>query len=59
MGLRSSLYKVACLMGDANPAKKGKAGKRVAMRAAPVRLQGVARASYSSKVNPLPQILPA
>ena len=34
MGVRSSLYKVARLMGDANAVKKGKAGKRVARRAA-------------------------
>ena len=34
MGLRSSLYKVAKIMGDANAVKKGKVGKRVARRAA-------------------------
>jgi hypothetical protein len=34
MGLRNALYKVARLMGDANAVKKGKAGKRVARRAA-------------------------
>jgi len=34
MGLRSALYKVARLMGDANAVKKGKVGKRVARRAA-------------------------
>jgi len=34
MGIRSSLYKVARLMGDANAVKKGKVGKRVARLAA-------------------------
>ena len=34
MGLRSSLYKVARIMGDVNAAKKGKVGKRIARRAA-------------------------
>ena len=34
MGLRSSLYTIARLMGDANAVKKGKVGKRVARRAA-------------------------
>ena len=34
MGLRSSLYKIARVMGDANAVKKGKVGKRVARRAA-------------------------
>ena len=34
MGLRSSLYKAARLMGDANAVKKGKVSKRVARRAA-------------------------
>ena len=34
MGLRSLLYTVARLMGDANAVKKGKVGKRVARRAA-------------------------
>ena len=29
MGLRSSLYKVARIMGDVNAVKKGKVGKRV------------------------------
>jgi len=33
MGLRSALYKVARLIGDANAVKKGKVGKRVARRA--------------------------
>ena len=33
-GLRSSLYKVARIMGDVNAVKKGKVGKRVARRAA-------------------------
>jgi hypothetical protein len=31
MGLRSSLYKVARLMGDANAVKKGKGEKRATM----------------------------
>ncbi len=34
MGLRSSLYKVARIMGDINAVKKGKVGKRIARRAA-------------------------
>jgi hypothetical protein len=34
MGLRSSLYKVAKIMGDVNAIQKGKVGKRVARRAA-------------------------
>ena len=34
MGLRSSLYKVARIMGDVNAIKKGEVGKRVARRAA-------------------------
>jgi len=34
MGIRSSLYKVARLMGDVNAVKKGKVSKRVARRAA-------------------------
>lgn len=34
MGLRSSLYKVARIMGDVNAVKKGKLGKRVARRVA-------------------------
>ena len=34
MGLRSTLYLLARLMGDANAVKKGKVGKRVARRAA-------------------------
>jgi len=34
MGLRSSLYTLARLMGDANAVKRGKVGKRVARRAA-------------------------
>ncbi len=34
MGLRSSLYKIARLMGDVNAVKKGKVGKRVVRRAA-------------------------
>ena len=34
MGLRSSLYKVAKIMGDVNAVQKGKVGKRVARRAA-------------------------
>ena len=34
MGLRSSLYKIARLMGDVNAVQKGKVGKRVARRAA-------------------------
>jgi len=34
MGLRSALYMIARLMGDANAVKKGKVGKRVARRAA-------------------------
>ena len=34
MGLRSSLYKIAKIMGDINAVQKGKIGKRVARRAA-------------------------
>ena len=34
MGLRSSLYKAARILGDVNAVKKGKVGKRVARRAA-------------------------
>jgi len=34
MGIRSSLYKVARLLGDVNAVKKGKVGKRVARRLA-------------------------
>ena len=34
MGLRSSLYKVARIMGDINAVKKGKVGKRVTRRVA-------------------------
>jgi len=34
MGLRSALYTIARLMGDANAIKKGKVGKRVVRRAA-------------------------
>lgn len=34
MGIRSSLYKVARIMGDVSAVKKGKVGKRVARRAA-------------------------
>ncbi len=34
MGLRSSLYKVARIMGDVNAVKKGKVEKRVVRRAA-------------------------
>jgi hypothetical protein len=34
MGLRSSLYKVARIIGDVNAVQKGKAGKRVARRVA-------------------------
>ena len=34
MGLRSSLYKAARIMGDINAVKKGKVGKRVARRVA-------------------------
>ncbi len=34
MGIRSSLYKIARIMGDVNAVKKGKVGKRVARRAA-------------------------
>jgi len=34
MGLRSSLYKIARIMGDVNAVQKGKVGKRVARRAA-------------------------
>jgi len=33
MGLRSSLYKIARLMGDVNAVQKGKVGKRIARRA--------------------------
>jgi hypothetical protein len=32
MGLRSSLYKLARLMGDVNAVQKGKVGRRVARR---------------------------
>jgi len=32
MGLRSSLYKIARIMGDVNAVQKGKVGKRVARR---------------------------
>jgi len=34
MGIRSSLYKVARLMGDVNAVKKGKVGRRIARRGA-------------------------
>ena len=34
MGIRSSLYKAARLMGDVNAVKKGKVGRRVARRGA-------------------------
>lgn len=34
MGLRSSLYKIARIMGDVNAVQKGKVGKRVARRTA-------------------------
>jgi len=34
MGLRSALYTIARLMGDANAVKKGKVGKRIARRGA-------------------------
>jgi len=34
MGLRSALYTLARLMGDANAVKKGKVGRRVARRGA-------------------------
>jgi len=34
MGLRSSLYKIAKIMGDVNAVQKGKVGKRIARRAA-------------------------
>lgn len=34
MGLRSALYTLARLMGDANTVKKDKVGKRVARQAA-------------------------
>ena len=34
MNIRSMLYQVARLMGDANAVKKGTVGKRVARRAA-------------------------
>ena len=34
MGLRSALYTIARLMGDANALKKGKVGKRVVRRGA-------------------------
>ncbi len=34
MGLRSSLYKVAKIMGDINAVQKGKVGKRIARRTA-------------------------
>jgi hypothetical protein len=32
MGLRSSLYKVARILGDVNAVQKGKVGKRIARR---------------------------
>jgi len=34
MGIRSSLYKIARIMGDVNAVQKGKVGKRIAQRAA-------------------------
>jgi hypothetical protein len=34
MGLRSLLYKLARLLGDANALKKGRVGRRVGRRAA-------------------------
>jgi len=34
MGIRSSLYKVARIMGDVNAVQKGKVGKRVARQVA-------------------------
>jgi len=34
MGLRSALYAIARLMGDASAVKKGRVGKRIARRAA-------------------------
>jgi hypothetical protein len=34
MGIRSSLYKVARIMGDVNAVQKGKVGKRIVRRAA-------------------------
>ena len=34
MGIRSSLYKIARIMGDVNAVKKGKVGKRVVRRGA-------------------------
>jgi hypothetical protein len=34
MGLRSSLYKIARIMGDVNAVKKGRVGNRIARRAA-------------------------
>jgi hypothetical protein len=34
MNIRSALYAVARLMGDANAVKRGTAGKRIARRAA-------------------------
>ena len=34
MGLRSALYTLARVLGDANAVKKGKVGRRVARRAA-------------------------
>ena len=34
MGIRSSLYKVARIMGDINAVQKGKVGKRIVRRAA-------------------------
>jgi len=34
MGLRSALYAMARLMGDANAVKKGRVGKRIARRSA-------------------------
>ena len=33
MGIRSSLYKVARIMGDINAVQKGKVGKRIVRRA--------------------------
>lgn len=50
MGLRSSLYTIARLMGDANAVKKGKVGKRVA-RVVLAKSPGMAWASYSSEGN--------
>jgi hypothetical protein len=34
MGIRSSLYNIARIMGDINAIQKGKVGKRIARRAA-------------------------